>query len=79
MDLSSALDIITNPSIPCAERLRTAISIGLEPRQKCEALRHAMLELDRLRFLRLADEEGISSDEREMLIEQADALLSTPF
>lgn len=79
MTLSEALDIISNPAIPCADRLRAAISVGLEPRCGCEALRHARLELDRLRFLRLADEPGISSAEREALIEQADALLSIPF
>lgn len=79
MTMADALDIITNPAIPCADRIRAALSIGLEPRNSCEALRHARLELDRLRFLRLADEPGISSAEREALIEQADALLSIPF
>lgn len=79
MTVTEALDIITNPAIPCADRIRTALSIGLEPRNSCEALRHASLELERLRFLRLADEPGISSVERETLIEQADILLSIPF
>lgn len=79
MTMADALDIITNPAIPCADRLRAALSIGLEPRNSCDALRHARLELDRLHFLHLADEPGISSAEREMLIEQADALLSIPF
>lgn len=79
MTTADALDIIINPSIPCADRLRAAIEIGLEPRNSCDALRHASLELDMLRFLRLADEPGISPAEREALIEQADALLSIPF
>lgn len=79
MTMAEALDIITNPAIPCADRLRAALSIGLEPRNSCEALRHASLELDRLYFLRLADEPGISSAERVTLIEQADVLLSIPF
>lgn len=79
MTMADALDIITNPDIPCADRLRAALSIGLEPRNSCEALRHARNELEMLRFLRLADEPGISLAEREALIEQADALLSIPF
>lgn len=79
MHLTDALDIISNPSIPCAERIRTALSVGLEPRNHCEALTHASIELDRLRFLRLADEPGCSATERELFIEQADALLSIPF
>jgi len=79
MTMADALDIITNPDIPCADKLRAALSIGLEPRNSCEALRHASLELERLRFLRLADEPGISSTERDALIEQADVLLSIPF
>jgi len=79
MTMTDALDIITNPNIPCADRIRAAMSIGLEPRNSCEALRHAHLELDRLRFLRLADEPGISLVDRTWLIEQADVLLSIPF
>lgn len=79
MTLSDALDIISNPDIPCADRLRAAMAVNLEPRNCCVALQHAEWELRMLRFLRLADEPGISSAEREALIEQADALLSIPF
>lgn len=79
MQLTDALDIISNPSVPCAERLRAALSIGLEPRNSCDALRHASTELDMLRCLRLADEPGCPEAEREALIERADFLLSIPF
>ena len=79
MTLSDALDIINNFNIPCADRLRAAMAINLEPRNCCGALQHADIELKRLRFLSLAEEEGCSPEEREMLIEQADALLSIPF
>lgn len=45
MDMIDALRIITDKSIPCAERLRTAMSINLEPRQSCAALERAGLML----------------------------------
>jgi hypothetical protein len=54
------------------------MTVGLEPYDHCEALRIAEWELDLRRLERMADETPFA-DEREKLIEQADALLSIPF
>ena len=48
MNISDALDIISNPNIPCATRIQTALSIGLEPRQRCVALDDARIKLNLL-------------------------------
>jgi hypothetical protein len=78
MDIQQALSVISDPTVPCADRIRTAMTVGLEPYDHCEALRIAEWELDLRRLERLADETPFA-DEREKLIEQADALLSIPF
>lgn len=46
--LADVLVIVCDPSIPCADRIRAALSIGLEPRQRCLALDSAASKLDLL-------------------------------